>query len=64
MAKLQATEVTQLLEIRRRAALAGRQPYKAKAYMRAAETLRHLVRPLDGARQAKHSFSEPEGVQA
>ena len=41
------SEVADLLEeIGRRATFEGGNPYKAKAYVRAAESLRHLVRPL------------------
>jgi DNA polymerase (family 10) len=48
MAKLDAPQVADLLlEIGRRASLEGGNPYKAKAYMRAAESLRTLVIPLD-----------------
>jgi DNA polymerase (family X) len=47
MAKLSAQQVADLLlEIGRRAQLEGGNPYKAKAYVRAAESLRHLARPL------------------
>src|SRR6185369_13688076 len=47
MAKLEAPEVADLLlEIGRRASLEGGNPYKAKAYIRAAESLRTLVVPL------------------
>jgi DNA polymerase (family 10) len=47
MAKLQTSEVADLLlEIGRRASLEGGNPYKAKAYIRAAESLRTLVAPL------------------
>lgn len=47
MAKLEAPEVADLLlEIGRRASLEGGNPYKAKAYIRAAESLRSLVIPL------------------
>jgi DNA polymerase (family 10) len=47
MRTLEGPEVAELLlEIGRRAALEGGNPYKAKAYMRAAESLRHLARPL------------------
>ena len=47
MRKLDAPEVADLLlEIGRRAALEGGNPYKAKAYVRAAESLRHASRPL------------------
>ena len=42
-----ASEVADLLEeIGRRAAFEGDNPYKAKAYLRAAASLRHLERPL------------------
>jgi len=48
MAQREATEVADLLEeIGWRAALSGGSPHKAKAYVRAAASLRHLVRPLD-----------------
>ena len=48
MAKLDAPQVADLLlEIGRRASLEGGNPYKAKAYIRAAESLRTLVIPLD-----------------
>jgi DNA polymerase (family X) len=48
MAKLDAPQVADLLlEIGRRAALEGGNPYKAKAYIRAAESLRTLVIPLN-----------------
>jgi DNA polymerase (family X) len=47
MAKLDTPEVADLLlEIGRRASLEGGNPYKAKAYVRAAESLRHASRPL------------------
>jgi DNA polymerase (family 10) len=47
MAKLEASEVADLLlEIGRRASLEGGNPYKAKAYVRAAESLRNASRPL------------------
>jgi DNA polymerase (family X) len=47
MAKLEAPEVADLLlEIGRRASLEGGNPYRAKAYIRAAESLRTLVTPL------------------
>jgi DNA polymerase (family 10) len=47
MAKLEAPEVADLLlEIGRRATLEGDNPYKAKAYIRAAESLRTLITPL------------------
>ena len=47
MARLDALYVADLLlEIGRRAQLEGGNPYKAKAYLRAADSLRHLVRPL------------------
>ena len=47
MAKLDAPQVADLLlEIGRRAALEGGNPYKAKAYIRPAESLRTLVTPL------------------
>jgi DNA polymerase (family 10) len=43
-----ASEVADLLdEIGRRAAFEGGNPHKAKAYIRAAANLRHLVRPLE-----------------
>jgi DNA polymerase (family 10) len=43
-----AGEVADLLEeIGRRAAFEGGNPYKAKAYVRAAGSLRRLIRPLD-----------------
>ena len=48
MAKLDGPQVADLLlEIGRRASLEGGNPYKAKAYIRAAESLRTLVVPLD-----------------
>jgi DNA polymerase (family 10) len=48
MAKLDAPQVADLLlEIGRRASLEGGNPYKAKAYIRAAESLRTLVIPLE-----------------
>jgi DNA polymerase (family 10) len=48
MAKLDAPQVADLLlEIGRRAALEGGNPYSAKAYVRASESLRTLVTPLD-----------------
>jgi DNA polymerase (family 10) len=48
MAKLEAPQVADLLlEIGRRASLEGGNPYKAKAYIRAAEGLRSLVTPLE-----------------
>jgi DNA polymerase (family 10) len=48
MAQRSAAEVADLLEeIGRRAAFEGGNPYKAKAYVRAAASLRHLIRPLD-----------------
>ena len=47
MTKFEAPEVADLLlEIGRRASLEGGNPYKAKAYIRAAESLRTLVTPL------------------
>src|SRR5262245_41789553 len=47
MTKLEAPEVAEpLVEIGGRAALAGGNPYKAKACLRAAESLRGLARPL------------------
>jgi DNA polymerase (family 10) len=47
MAKLNASQVADLLlEIGRRASLENGNPYKAKAYIRAAESLRTLVVPL------------------
>ena len=47
MAKLNASQVADLLlEIGRRASLKGGNPYKAKAYLQAAESLRTLVTPL------------------
>ena len=47
MAKLNASQVADLLlEIGRRASLEAGNPYKAKAYIRAAESLRALVVPL------------------
>ena len=47
MARLDALYVADLLlEIGIRAQLEGGNPYKAKAYLRAADSLRHLVRPL------------------
>ena len=48
MAKLDAQQVADLLlEIGRRASLEGGNPYKSRAYIRAAESLRTLVVPLD-----------------
>src|SRR3954471_1680458 len=48
MAKLDASAVaTLLVEIGQRLALAGENPYKARAYSRAAESLRALTLPLD-----------------
>ncbi len=48
MAKLDGPQVADLLlEIGRRTSLEGGNPYKAKAYIRAAESLRPLVIPLD-----------------
>src|SRR5436190_15333416 len=48
MATLDASQVADLLlEIGRRASLEGGNPYKAKAYIRAAQSLRTLVIPLD-----------------
>src|SRR6516162_55379 len=48
MAKLEALQVSALLlEIGRRTSLEGGNPYKARAYIRAAESLRALVVPLD-----------------
>jgi DNA polymerase (family 10) len=48
MAKLDGAQVADLLlEIGRRASLEGGNPYKARAYIRAAESLRTLVIPLD-----------------
>jgi DNA polymerase (family 10) len=45
--RLEAPEVSDLLlEIGRRASLDGGNPYKAKAYVRAAESLRNASRPL------------------
>jgi DNA polymerase (family 10) len=47
MAERAAPEIADLLEeIGRRAAFESGSPYKAKAYVRAAESLRRLVRPL------------------
>jgi DNA polymerase (family X) len=47
MTKLEASDVADLLlEIGRRASLEGGNPYKAKAYLRAAESLRNASRPL------------------
>jgi DNA polymerase (family 10) len=46
MGKLDASEVADLLlEIGRRASLEGGNPYRAKAYIRAAESLRTLGHP-------------------
>ncbi len=48
MTKRSASEIADLLEeIGRRAAFEAGNPYKAKAYVRAAASLRRLVRPLD-----------------
>jgi DNA polymerase (family X) len=48
MAMLDAQQVAGLLlEIGRRASLEGGNPYKSRAYIRAAESLRTLVVPLD-----------------
>src|SRR3954449_10732667 len=48
MARLAAPEVATLLaEYGRRSALRGGNPYRAKAYTRAAENLRALPEPLD-----------------
>jgi DNA polymerase (family X) len=48
MAQRDAAEIADLLEeIGRRAAFEAGNPYKAKAYVRAAANLRRLVRPLD-----------------
>jgi DNA polymerase (family 10) len=48
MAILDAQQVADLLlEIGRRASLEGGNPYKSRAYIRAAESLRTLVVPLD-----------------
>ena len=48
MPRPDAQELAKLLvEIGRRALLEGGNPYKAKAYLRAAESLRHLARPLE-----------------
>jgi DNA polymerase (family 10) len=48
MSRPDAQEIANLLvEIGRRAQLEGGNPYKAKAYLRAAEGLRHLARPLE-----------------
>jgi DNA polymerase (family X) len=48
MRPLDATEVAKLLaEYGRRTALAGGNPYRAKAYLRAAESLTALAEPLD-----------------
>src|SRR4051794_40217171 len=48
MAKLDGPQVAGLLlEIGRRTSLEGGNPYKARAYIRAAESLRTLVIPLD-----------------
>ena len=48
MSQRDATEIADLLEeIGRRAAFEAGNPYKAKAYVRAAANLRRLVRPLD-----------------
>jgi DNA polymerase (family 10) len=47
MASLDASEVAKLLaEYGRRAALAGSNPYRSKAYLRAAESLTALAEPL------------------
>ena len=48
MRRLEAQQVAELLlEIGRRSSLEGGNPYKARAYIRAAESLRALVFPLD-----------------
>ena len=48
MRRLDAQQVAELLlEIGRRSSLEGGNPYKARAYIRAAENLRALVVPLD-----------------
>jgi DNA polymerase (family X) len=48
MRRLDAQQVAELLlEIGRRSSLEGGNPYKARAYIRAAESLRALVVPLD-----------------
>jgi DNA polymerase (family 10) len=48
MARLDASEVARLLtELSRRTALAGGNPYRARAYARAAESLSSLTSPLD-----------------
>jgi DNA polymerase (family X) len=48
MLQRDANEVASLLEeIGRRAAFEGGNPYKAKAYVRAAANLRRLSRPLE-----------------
>ena len=48
MRRLDAQQVAELLlEIGRRSSLEGGNPYKARAYIRAAESLRALVFPLD-----------------
>src|SRR5689334_25267928 len=48
MAKLTATEVARLLtEFGQRTALRGGNPYRARAYLRAAESLLALTSPLD-----------------
>src|SRR3954464_2796 len=48
MPRLNASEVASLLtEYGRRSALKGGNPYRAKAYIRAAENLRALPEPLD-----------------
>jgi DNA polymerase (family X) len=48
MTPLDASEVAKLLtEYGRRTALAGGNPYRSKAYLRAAESLAALAEPLD-----------------
>jgi DNA polymerase (family 10) len=48
MPERNAAEVADLLEeIGRRAAFESGNPFKAKAYLRAAGSLRHLIQPLD-----------------
>ena len=59
-----ALEITDLLEeIGRRAAFRGGNPFKAKAYVRAASSLRRLVRPLDELPRERAVQSSP-GVGA
>jgi DNA polymerase (family 10) len=55
-----APEIADLLEeIGRRAAFEAGNPYKSKAYVRAAASLRRLVRPLDELIGKMHCRQSP-----